>query len=89
MPAAVSRPITTVVAAAAEAGDAFDMTIGTDDTYTTAAIGESTPGVLPPCSGDRGTMGGVFDQLGGLPAAAARSASGLGVKRPDRALSTS
>lgn len=71
-----SRPITTVVPAAAEAGDGFDTTIGPDDTYTTAGIGESMPGVLPPL---QWTTAGplvengfrhLFDQMGALPAAA-------------------
>jgi pyruvate,water dikinase len=71
-----ARPITTLGIAGVEAGDGFDSTIGTDDTYTTAGIAESMPGVLRPL---QWTTAGpliengfrhLFDQMGALPAQA-------------------
>lgn len=43
-----ARPITTLGAAGVGLSDGFDSTIGSEDTYTTAGIAESMPGVLPP-----------------------------------------
>lgn len=71
-----ARPITTLGIAGVEAGDGFDSTIGPDDTYTTAGIAESMPGVLGPL---QWTTAGpliengfrhLFDQMGALPAQA-------------------
>jgi pyruvate,water dikinase len=69
-----TRPITTLGAVGTDAGDGFDSTIGADDTYTTAGIAESVPGVLPPLQWT--TVGPLlengfrhlFDQMGTLPA---------------------
>lgn len=71
-----ARPITTLGAAGAGVSDGFDSTIGSEDTYTTAGIAESMPGVLPPL---QWTTAGpllengfrhLFDQMDALPARA-------------------
>ncbi len=66
-----SRPITTITTEAED--DGFDTKIGPDDSYTTAGIAESLPGVLPPL---QWTTAGpliengfrqLFDQMNALP----------------------
>jgi pyruvate,water dikinase len=73
-----ARPITTVGAPTVDTGDGFDSSLGPDDTYTTAGIAESMPGVLPPL---QWTTAGpllengfrhLFDEMGALPGDADR-----------------
>lgn len=73
-----ARPITTL-GTDGDAGDGFDTAIGADDTYTTAGIAESMPGVLPPL---QWTTAGplmedgfrhLFDRMAALPESAERT----------------
>ncbi|MFQ5555040.1 MAG: PEP/pyruvate-binding domain-containing protein [Acidimicrobiia bacterium] len=71
-----ARPITTLPDAAT--ADGFDTPIGEKDTYTTAGIAESVPGVLPPLQWtttapllEQGFRR-LFDQMDALPAEADR-----------------
>lgn len=66
-----SRPITTL--SATGTADGFDTPIARDDTYTTAGIAETVPGVLPPLQWStaapllENAFRRLFDQMGALP----------------------
>jgi rifampicin phosphotransferase len=71
-----SRPITALPAVGTH--DGFDTPIGSEDTYTTAGIAESLPGVLPPLQWStvapllEDGLRHLFDQMRALPALADR-----------------
>lgn len=73
-----ARPITALPAVGTH--DGFDTQIGSEDTYTTAGIAESVPGVLPPLQWStvapllEDGFRRLFDQMGALPALADRRA---------------
>lgn len=71
-----ARPITTLAANVEVPRDGFDSVIGSEDTYTTAGIAESMPGVLPPLQWSTAAplvengFRNLFDRMGALPPAA-------------------
>lgn len=86
-----ARPITTE-ASAGGTDDGFDVHAGLDATYTTAGIGETLPGVLPPLDWDINSWAlengfrRLFDRLGGSPAGIAEPHALIGRFRGRAAL---